>query len=292
MNNTTKILFALSILLAIVAGVAIHLTMKQRLEMLEFTQQMDLEKEALEDEFSQLSIQYEGEKFHISNDSLLHQLDTERVKVERLREELRTVKSTNIRRINELKQELSTLRTVMRGYIVQIDSLNTINHKLTEENKSVRKEMKEMSTTAKQLEQDKKALSEKVTIASRLGAVGITATTIDSRARETKRIKRMEQIRINFTLAQNVTAEIGEKYIYVRIEKPDGDVLVKNRADLFTFEDSEINYSCRKAIEFDGEEQIVTLYWKIEEFLYPGEYRVTIFADNYIIGEKSFELED
>lgn len=292
MNNTTKILIALSILLAIVAGVAIYFTLAQKQELEEFSQQMDLEKEALEDEFSQLSIQYEGEQFHISNDSLLYQLDTERVKVERLREELRTVKSTNIRRINELKKELTTLRTVMRGYLVQIDSLNTINQKLTEENKSVRKEMKEISTTAKQLERDKEALSEKVTIASRLGAVGITATTIDSRARETKRIKKMEQIRINFTLAQNVTAEIGEKYIYVRIEKPDGDVLVKNRADLFTFEDSEINYSCRKAIEFDGEEQIVTLYWKIEEFFYAGKYRVTIFADNYIIGEKSFELED
>lgn len=292
MNNTNKLLIALSVLLAVVAAVAIFLTLSKNREMEEFAQHMELEKEELEDEFSQLSIQYEGENFNINNDSLLYQLETERVKVERLREELRTIKSTNIRRINEMKKELTTLRTVMRGYLVQIDSLNTINQKLTEENKSVKREMNQISTAAKQLERDKEILSEKVTIASRLSAVGISTTPIDSRARETKRIKRMEQIRINFTLAQNTTAEIGEKYIYVRIEKPDGDVLVKSRTDLFTFESSEINYSCRKAIEFDGEEQIVTLYWNIEEFLYPGKYRVTIFADNYIIGEKSFELDD
>ena len=74
--------------------------------------------------------------------------------------------------------------------------------------------------------------------------------------------------------------------------KPDDDVLVKNRADVFPFEGQEINYSCRKLIEYEGEElNDVTLYWNVEEFLYPGDYRVEIFADNYRIGSRSFNLK-
>ena len=73
--------------------------------------------------------------------------------------------------------------------------------------------------------------------------------------------------------------------------KPDGDILVKCRADLFHYEDKELNFSTRKLIEYDGEEMNLCLYWNVEEVLYPGDYRADIFADNYMIGSKSFSLE-
>lgn len=115
---------------------------------------------------------------------------------------------------------------------------------------------------------------------------------IDSRGKMCKKINKIDKFKISFSIAKNVTAQVGEKYIYVRIVKPDDDVLVKNRADVFPFEGQEINYSCRKLIEYEGEElNDVTLYWNVEEFLYPGDYRVEIFADNYRIGSRSFNLK-
>lgn len=100
-------------------------------------------------------------------------------------------------------------------------------------------------------------------------------------------------MQITFSIAKNVTAEVGEKYIYARITKPDGDVLVKNAGDLFPFEGSEIPYSCRKLIEYTGEEiNGVTFYWDVEEYLYPGDYEVEIFADNFVIGRGSFSLSN
>lgn len=277
-------------------AVALWYILRQKQEMEDYKMQVEMEreKEALEREYADLALQYdqyEGGKLLINNDSLVEKLDAEKMKVQRLLEELRTVKSTNTARINELKKEIETLRGIMRSYVIQIDSLNSLNEKLVEENKTVTRKYEEATQTATQLQKDKEQLSQKVTIASKLDAVGIKVTPINNRGKEVSKIGKTEQLQICFALAKNVTAEVGEKYIYVRIVKPDGDVLVKDRNALFRYEDRDINYSSRKLIEYDGEEMNLCIYWPVEEYLYPGNYRVDIFADNYLIGSRSFELK-
>ena len=44
-------------------------------------------------------------------------------------------------------------------------------------------------------------------------------------------------------------------------------------------------------IEYNGEEQDITVYWDVEEFLYAGNYRVDIFADGNLIGSQPFILD-
>ena len=129
-------------------------------------------------------------------------------------------------------------------------------------------------------------------MASRLDATDISVTPTNSRGKKMTKIKRMEQFVINFKLAKNITAPVGEKVVYLRIMKPDDDVLVKSRADVFVFESKEINYSIKKLVEYEGEDLPITVYWKIEEFLSPGTYRVDVFADGNHIGKKTFVLEE
>ncbi|MGM9760217.1 MAG: hypothetical protein ACI30I_08925 [Parabacteroides sp.] len=290
--NKMSMLVVAVIVLVLIAGGAGYYIFHQQQEMKDLVESFDLEKQSLEDEYNELSLQYEGYKFSVGNDSLVALLSTEQAKVQRLLEELRTVKATNAREISRLKKELATLRKIMRNYVMQIDSLNRANEALKEENKQVVKKYQQASTTAATLKKEKEKLTERVTLASRLDATGITVTPVNARGKAQKRIKRMEQFVVSFKIAKNITAPVGEKTIYVRILKPDDDVLVKNRGDLFTFEGKEINYSMKKLIEYEGEEVAVTLYWNIEEFLSPGTYRVDIFADGNHIGKKSFTLEE
>lgn len=278
--------------LVLLAAGAIYYIMKQNREIREFTQQSSLEKEELVDQYNELSLQYEGYKMSINNDSLVAKLSNEQLKVQRLMEELRTVKATNARRIMELKKELETLKTIMRGYVVQIDSLNRLNQQLTTENREVTRKYQQATQTVSQLTKEKANLTDKVTLASRLDATNISVTGINNKNKPINKIKKMEQIAISFIISKNITAPVGEKTIYVRIKKPDDDVLVKNRTHVFTFENKEINYSSKKIIEYDGEETRVSIYWKIEEFLSPGTYRVDIFADGNLIGYQSFKLEE
>lgn len=295
MKNKQTLWIIISALLAIIViGAVIYIT-QQRGHVKELELQSELIKEELSDEYNQLSNDfsalYEGNKMTISNDSLIAKLETEQMRVQRLQEELRTVKATNTKRINELKKELETLRTIMRNYVQQIDSLNKINEQLVIQNQEVTAKYNQATQTVSQLSREKQQLSQTVQMASKLDASNISVTGITDKNKPTDKIKKMDQIEVHFTINKNITAVPGEKTIYIRIQKPDDDVLVKSRSNVFTYENKEINYSARRTIEYSGEEYPMSIYWKVEEFLSPGTYRVDIFADGNRIGQKSFKLD-
>jgi len=289
-NKTSLLILAVVVLIMIIAGAAYYI-FHQKNQMNELVAGYELDKEMLSDEYNQISIQYEGMKFQISNDSLVAQLTTEQAKVQRLQEELRTVRASDTRRINELKKELETLRSIMRNYVIQIDSLDQANKQLQREKQEVVTRYQQATTQAANLRKEKEQLTERVTLASRLDASDIQVNPVNARGRTVKKIKQMEQFVVSFKITKNITAPVGEKTVYVRIMKPDDDILVKSRADVFPFEGKDINYSMKRIIEYDGEETAVTLYWNIEEFLSPGTYRVDIFADGNLIGKRSFTLD-
>lgn len=258
----------------------------------EMSQQFELEKEQLTDEYSQLALQYEGYGLRIGNDSLANLLDAQRYKVQRLLEELRTVKSSNVKRINELKNELGTLRAIMRQYVIQIDSLNALNTKLRTENKVVTQRYTEEQLKTSALVEEKKALTTKITLASILEARNILVESLTEKGRKATKISKTAQLKFTFVINKNISASTGEKYIYLRILQPDESALVKKNDNVFLFENKYINYSARRPIEYEGEEVPVTIYWDVEEFLQPGTYRADIFADGYIIGSAKFKLVD
>ncbi len=257
----------------------------------EMQQLFEVEKEEMENEYSNFANQYDELQIKINNDSLYQKLEQEKLKTQRLLEELRQVKSSNAAEIMRLRKELKTVRTVMRTYIIQIDSLNRINQQLTSENQSVKKKYNEATQQISSLSEEKKTLNEKVTLASQLDATHITVTPTNKRGKKTDRIKRITRLDISFTVVKNITAETGQRTLYVRITKPNQEVLTKSAANTFPYENRNIAYSIKKYIEYTGEEQNVTVYWNVEEFLQAGTYRVDIFADGNLIGSQTFDLD-
>ncbi|MBQ4038677.1 MAG: hypothetical protein IJD05_04140 [Bacteroidaceae bacterium] len=273
---------------AIILGVMLMDSRKQNEEMQEL---FALEKEELENEYSSFATQYDELQIRITNDSLQDKLEQEKLKTQQLLEELRQTKATDAAEITRLKKELKTVRAVLKSYVVQIDSLNRLNEELQKENKRVKARYSEASRKIDKIEEEKENLTKKVSLASQLDAIGISFTPLKKNGKEAKKIKDAKKIAIGFTIAKNITTETGEKTIYVRILKPDEDVLAKNAGDLFTYENKELKYSIKKYIEYNGEEQQVNVYWDIEEFLQAGTYKVQIFADGNMIGSGNFNIK-
>lgn len=259
-------------------------------EIEEMTQLFEIEKEEMENEYSGFAMQYDEMKVHISNDSLIRQLDKEKQRTQQLLEELRQTKATNAAEITRLKKELATVREVMRTYIIQIDSLDQINKQLARENTRVRQQYQEQTKVVEQLTVDKEKAEEKVALASQLDAAAITVTPRNKRGKEEKKVKNVTQFMVNFTIVKNITVKTGEKIVYLRLTKPDGEPLVKDASNTFQYENVALEYSAKKYIEYTGEQQEVTMYWDVEEYLSAGTYTAYLFVDGVMIGEQSITL--
>ena len=289
--DKSKNLIIIIILLVIIIGAVSFYAFRQNQENKEMTELFAIEKEEMENEYTTFATQYDELQVQINNDSLRIKLESEKLKTQRLLEELRQVKSSNAAEITRLKKELKTVRAVLRSYVMQIDSLNRINEALTTENKEVKKKYSEATRQINTLAQEKKTLNAKVTLAAQLDATNINVQPKNKRGKTAKKVKDVKKIAVSFTIVKNITAKTGERTLYVRIAKPDNDILTKSASDTFPYENKELAYSIKKYIEYTGEEQNVTVYWDVQEYLPAGTYNVYIFADGTMIGQQSFSMK-
>lgn len=290
MDKSKNLIIIIILLVIIIGGVSFY-AFRQNQENKEMTELFAIEKEEMENEYTTFATQYDELQVQINNDSLRIKLESEKLKTQRLLEELRQVKSSNAAEITRLKKELKTVRAVLRSYVMQIDSLNRINEALTTENKEVKKKYSEATRQINTLAQEKKTLNAKVTLAAQLDATNINVQPKNKRGKTAKKMKDVKKIAVSFTIVKNITAKTGERTLYVRIAKPDNDILTKSASDTFPYENKELAYSIKKYIEYTGEEQNVTVYWDVQEYLPAGTYNVYIFADGTMIGQQSFSMK-
>lgn len=289
-----KILIPILIVLLAAVGVLTYLFLQQKQEMTEMVEQMEFEKSELEDEYEDLAMQFDGYRTpDIHNDSLAQLLNKEQQRVRDLLEELRITKATNARRIAELKKELATVRQVMVSYVHQIDSLNQTNQRLTAENRQVKEQYAVVQQQAEELQQQNTHLTEKVTRASMLEITAFKVTPLNRRDRKTSNLNQMQKIQFDFTIGKNITSDRGLKRVYMRVVRPDGELITlpDPAQRMFAFENSEIEYSLTKEFEYGGEAMDETLYWTVGEILYKGTYNADFFIDGALIASFPFELK-
>jgi hypothetical protein len=255
------------------------------MEMLELA---ELDKQEMENDYERMTLQYTEMMNSINNDSIIAQLTQEQMRAQQLLEELKNVKAADAREITRLKKELATVREVLRSYIRQVDSLNQVNQSLMAENDRVKDQLAQSNQANEGLRMEKQNLTEKVAIAAQLDATGINMSLLNKRQKTAKKIKDCKTIQVGFNIARNVTAQTGNRTIYVRIQTPAGQALT---AGSFPYENRQLEYSMKKVVEYTGEEMNVQTYWQVSEFLEAGQYRVSIFADGNMIGTKTFTFE-
>lgn len=291
-NDSLKtITISIIVVLVLVSGALIWINLRQKTEIKEIVEQMEFEKEQLEDEYEELAVQFDGYQTpDIHNDSLVQLLSQEKQRVQDLLEELRITKVTNARRIAELKKELATVRQVMVSYVHQIDSLDRTNKRLVKENQEVKQQYQEVARQAQQLEEERTQLAQVVSRASMLEISHFEMTALNKRDRKTSVYSQILKLQFDYTIARNVTNKPGLKTIYLRVTRPDGEVMQKNVNDVFAFENGEIAYSVSKDFEYEGEEVSGTMYWLVEEILQVGIYNADFFVDAELIGSFPFEI--
>ena len=249
------------------------------------------ERDNVKKELEDMLAQYNA--LETTNGEIRAELEAEKAKIEEL---LKNIKGKDWS-IYQLKKETETLRKIMKGFVVQIDSLNTVNKELRAEKEVVQGELSSERNKNQNLSKENQGLSNKVTIASYLKTTGLTAAGIkvksDNTGKENDRAKKIDKIRTTFTVMKNEITPPGEKWVYVRILSPDGKVLSEKTDDSNKFEFNGVKglYSCKKQINYQNQEMSVTIDWKKTDEFPVGEYNIEVYADGVDIGKTKMTLK-
>lgn len=247
------------------------------------------EKVSLQDELKMLSADYDS--LQTSNDTLNVQLKMEQEKIADLLERMRVFRNNSYAEINKYKRELGTLKEVLRDYIVQIDSLNTRNQLLTEENLRVKKQISWVKERNQKLEESTENMKEVISKAAALDVADLTCLPINKKGKDVKKISKTVQLKTSFTLLKNITASTGAKEIFVRLTRPDEVVLGNPQNLLFDFENTKMVYSAKREIDYEGEALEVAIFWDNDGSLIEGEYKIDVFTEGNHIGNAKFILK-
>jgi len=294
-NSNSRIYIIVLILLIVLLGVVSVLYFTTKTKFKELT----AEKE-------QMRIELKGEL-----DSLLVQHNRIKSEYGRLSDSLNVKDSVILANATEItqllnykweyyqvKKKLDRLRVVAQGYVIQLDSLYTVNAELKQENVRIRENYRSEKVKNTELIEEKQNLQNIVTEAAVLRANNIVATGIRQRGSkqiETDKASRTDKVKVCFTLGKNTLVAPGKKVVYLRIARPDNVILTVDLTDeyAFLFKGEKLQYSIKHEFDYKGDALDFCVYWekgKSDQDAMKGKYHVTLYYENDVIGESSFDL--
>lgn len=238
-------------------------------------------------------LQRDAESLVAELESLKDQNDTMLVKYQEavvMLEQLQKEKTYNYNQLAKYKREVETLRGVMKGYLKQIDSLNTINSNLQAQNVAYKKEITSAQLRADVAEEKADELGTKVRIGAVIRASGIRMAALNDKSKEVRRIKMASRLRVDLELTANELAEPGEKSIYICITAPDGYVLSSEDMIVFNFEGDEMMASAVRKVDYENQSVPVSIFYDGHSFD-KGTYKVDIYIDGRHSGSQETYFE-
>ncbi len=245
----------------------------------------EMERDSLEGELHNIYLSYDTLK--TDNKRIQEEMAIQQEKINRLI----AIQADDAYKIRMYKREMETLRSVLRSYIVQIDSLNSQNQALMAENVQLKRSEQQLKTEKNRLETDKAQLEEIKDLASSLQVSDIYVEPINEKNRPRRRINSIDKIRTDFIVRANSVASPGDKTIYLRLERPDGITLGAPEMEVITVGEEDLPVSASRTVTYENSDLPVSIFWSNNGELVPGEYQVELYSGGRLIGSDLFTLK-
>ena len=235
----------------------------------------------LQNDYASLSSDY---------DTINSQLDSSREEVSQLIQRIKKTEATNRSKIRQYEKELGTLRSIMRNYIVQIDSLNTLNKKLTADAAAARREAAESRKKSEKLSKKIEDLTGQVAVGSVIKARGLNLEAYNSSDKKTDRSSRVKRMIATLSLVENDLAPKGPVRVYIRVKGPDGVLLTNSTQRTFTFGGEPLVCSASREVDYQGKEVELGIYLNEIVSFAKGIYTVEAYTEQAKLGEAELML--
>jgi len=193
--------------------------------------------------------------------------------------------------VAKLKKEAETLRSIMKGYIGTIDSLNQLNVALLDENLAMKEQMEAVSKENADLVERQENMEDMLEAGQTLQTSALQPSGVrmlsSGRQRDTDRADRSDMLRVCFTILENRIAPVGDKTLHLKITDSSGNVLPN--------EDGNTEFSASRTIDYARERLDACIFYDhpdegAEEIYRPGTYLVEILEGTTVIGSTEFAL--
>ncbi len=275
-------MIATSIILGVVLIFLVVMYFDQRSKMREMEAVLTHEKDSLANELRMMVHGYDTLKSN--NDTLNANLAKEKERIVKLL----SINASNSQLIKRYRSEISTMRNIMKSYIVQIDSLNSRNKLLVAENVEFREQISQVRSSNTELSKIKEELNEKVEIASVIQAKDIAAVPLNRNRKETARLSLLDKLRICFTLRENPLAAAGPKEVFVRVIRPDSLLITASPDNIFTYRENKLIYSANRIADYMNQDIEMCIFVDNTGDFVVGNYSIELYLENNIIGRTTF----
>ena len=286
MKDTTLkvVMFVLIAVVLGLAGVLVYVQDKNT----DLVNELTLEKEELTAQM--VALQKDYESLSSDYDTINSQLDSSREEVSQLIERIKKTEATNRSKMRQYEKELGTLRSIMKSYIVQIDSLNTLNKKLTADAAAARREAAESRKREEALNKTVENLSGQVAAGSVLKARGIKIEAYNASDKVTDRSSRVVRLLTSLSLVENDLAAKGPVRVYIRVKGPDGILLTNSTQRTFEVNGEPMICSASREVDYQGKEVDMSIYLNdIPEYV-KGIYTVEAYTEQTLLGSAELML--
>lgn len=293
-KNRSSTGLLLLVVLLLVSNVVMLWMLMQRNKEVELGQQ---KVEAVISEKDNVTVMLENmlasyDTLKTDNEQLTSEMELQKQQIEELLDKVKRGTYS----LAKAQKEASTLRTIMKGYVVTIDSLNQANQALTAQNVGLTQELGEVKGQKEALSTEKAALEGKIAKGAVLHTTAMSAGALFMRNNgkqvDTDRAKKAEMVKSCFTLGQNSVTEAGDKILYMRVISPDGTVLPTSEgAKRFQFNGVEGNYSSKREVNYQNQPVDVCIFWTGGEELRTGQYIVEIYEAGALVSKANFDLK-
>ena len=223
-------------------------------------------------------------------------LNKQKTEIQMLLGKLEANKKLSASQLYRFKKENETLRGIMRSYVMQIDSLNTINYGLNKDLEDKTTKLNETSTERDEYKKEVEEKTEQIKKGSKLKAYNFVSEALrmklNNTTEATDRAKKTVQIRSSFTISENSLTSQGKKTVYLQITGPNGETLKSRGNNTIETTAGSVLYSDKKEIDYQNQSVDLTIYYDLQgESLAKGNYKVKIFCEGNIIGTDGFTLK-
>ena len=288
----------LYILIAIIVGLVGFLIFSQIKEQEQAAIRMQYieEKNALRDDLDDLIDEHDGllEEYGDLNNHLQDKDSIIQDQISQIRNLIRT-SELDKNDLAEAKQKIAVLQEIVKRYLSNIDSLLVINKTLTTEKDSVIKENKNINWRNYKLSKQNEVLAAKVTKGTVLEILNIDIECLRYRSTgkevPTRKAKKLQKLRICFTIRANQISEAEEKIIFMQLISPDGE-LIKGIEDVqVSVADSIFHCTTSSSFNYQNIEMNNCFEWERLQQLTSGNYLVNLILEGRVSAQAQFKLK-